>query len=121
MKKSKSNKAQTQKKENSKENAKEKQQSDKKDAKKDKKEQPPEEEFDYYTPEEIILLDKLHEFSGNKFDDDEIYEVAVKLNFDEELIKNELNEMLKVLSRGDEFNWTEIGKSEYIYFYFIFN
>ena len=121
MKKSKSNKAQTQKKENSNENDKKKQQNDKKYAKNDKKEQPPEEEFDYYTKEEIDLLDKLHEFSGYKFDDDEVYEVMLKFNFDEELIKNELIEMLKILSKGEEFNWTEIGKSEYIYFYFIFN
>ena len=111
MKKSKSSKAPTQKKENSKENAKGKQQND-------KKEQPPEEEFDYYTPEEIILLDKFHEFTQHKLDDDEIYEVMVKFNFDEELIKNELLEILKVFSKGDEFNWTEIGKSEYIYFLF---
>jgi len=118
MKKSKSSKPPTQKKEISKDSAKGKQQNEKKDPKKDKKEQPPEEEFDYYTPEEIILLDKFHEFTQHKLDDDEIYEVMVKFNFDEELIKNELLEILKVFSKGDEFNWTEIGKSEYIYFLF---
>ena len=29
--------------------------------------------------------------------------------------------MLKVLSKGEEYNWTEIGKSEFIYFYYIIN
>lgn len=118
MKKSKSSKAPTQKKENSKENTKEKQQNEKKDPKKNKKEQPPEEEYEYYTKEEMDLLDRLHEFTQYKFDDGEIYDVVVKYNFDEELIKIELLEMLKVLSKGDEFNWTEIGKSKYIYFLF---
>ena len=83
---------------------------------KDKKAQPEEEEFDYFTPEEIALLDKFHEFSEKKFSDDEIYEVMLKFNNDEELIKNELKEMLKILSKGDEFNWTEIGKSKKIFF-----
>ena len=41
----------------------------------DKKVQPEEEEYDYFTPEEIALLDKFHEFSEKKFSDDEIYEV----------------------------------------------
>ena len=84
---------------------------DKKEVKKETKVQEPETEEDYYTPEEIILLDKFHEFSGKKFEDDEIYEVMLKFNNDEELIKNELKEMLKVLKRGDEYSWTEIGKS----------
>ena len=65
----------------------------------------------YYTKEEITLLDKYHDFSGHKFDDDEIYEVIIKFNYDDELIKNEIKEMLKDLERGEEYNWTEIGKS----------
>ena len=45
------------------------------------------------------------------FQDDEIYDIMIKFNNDEDLIKNELNEMLKEFKRGDEFSWTEIGKS----------
>ena len=52
----------------------------------------------------------------SEFEDDEIYDVMVRFNNDEELIKNEINEMLKQLKRGDEFDWTEIGKSNSIYF-----
>jgi hypothetical protein len=66
---------------------------------------------EYYTKDEIKLLDKYHDFSGHKFDDDEIYEVIIRFNYDDELIKNEIKEMLKDLERGEEYNWTEIGKS----------
>ena len=110
-------KTQPQKKEN-KEKDKVKSKEIKKDAKenpKDKKKvQPEEDEFDYYTEEEIASLDKFHVFTDHKFEDDEIYDVMQKFNNDEELIKNELKEMLKVLNKGDEFNWTEIGKSKNI-------
>ena len=34
----------------------------------------------------------------------------IKFNNDYELIKNELKEMLKILKRGDKYNWTEISK-----------
>ena len=81
------------------------------------KEQKQEESEEFYTEEELKRLDKFHEFSEKKFSDDEIYEVMLKFNNDEELIKNELKEMLKILSKGDEFNWTEIGKSKKIFFY----
>ena len=66
---------------------------------------------EYYTKDEIKLLDKYHDFSGHKFDDEEIYEVIIRFNYDDELIKNEIKEMLKDLERGEEYNWTEIGKS----------
>ena len=84
---------------------------------KDKKSQESDSEESYYTPEEIALLDKLHGISGHKFDDDDIYEIMIKYNNDEELIKNELNEMLKELKRGAEFSWTQIGKSNQIFYF----
>ena len=121
MKKSQSNEEKPPKKENVKGKAKDNQKSDKKEKPKDKKKEIIEEEFDFYTPEEIALLDKFHEFSNKQFEDDEIYNVMQKFNNDEELIKKELKEMLKVLSKGEEYNWTEIGKSEFIYFYYIIN
>ena len=96
-----------------------KEKSKEKENKKDKKDEKAEEsesEDSYYTPEEIVLLDKFHDFSGHKFDDNDIYEVMLKFKNDEELIKNELKEMLKVLKKGDEYTWTEIGKSNYIFF-----
>ena len=106
-------------KDKTKEKNKQKEKENEKDNKKDKKKV--EEESDseeYYTEEEIKMLDKFHLLSENKFTDDEIYDVMVRFNNDEELIKNEINEMLKVFKRGDEFNWTEIGKSNSIFFNF---
>ena len=82
-----------------------------KENEKEKKIEESDSEESYYTPEEIILLDKLHEFSEHKFEDDDIYEIMIKYNNDEELIKSEIKEMLKELKRGAEFSWTEIGKS----------
>ena len=109
MKKSQSNKDQPPKKANAKDKAKEKQNIDKKEPKKENRDDISEEE---YTAEEVKLLDKFHEFTDYKFDDDEIYDVMVKFHSDEELVKNELKQMLKDFSKGAEFNWTEIGKSE---------
>ena len=111
MKKSQSNKDQPPKKANVKDKTKEKQNIDKKEPKKENRDDLSEEEEEY-TPEEIKLLDKFHEFTDNKFEDDEIYDVMVKFHSDEELIKNELKQMLKDFSKGEEYNWQEIGKSE---------
>ena len=66
---------------------------------------------EYYTEEEIKLLDKFHEITHGHFEDEEIYDIMVKFHNDEELIKNELDDRLKQIKRGDEFTWTEIGKS----------
>ena len=112
MKKSQTNKVQEQKKETNKDKDKEKTKKGQNQNPKDKKVQKEEEEYDYYTPEEIELLDRLHEFSNKKFEDDEIYEMMQKFNNDEEMIKEELKERLKDFLKGDEFDWVEIGESE---------
>jgi len=79
--------------------------------KKNKKAQESDSEESFYTEEEIKLLDKFHQMTGNNFVDDEIYDIMVKFKNDEELIENELKEMLKELKRGEEYGWTEIGKN----------
>lgn len=100
-----------------KEKNKQKEKDKEKDKKQDKKKvQEESDSEEYFTEEEIKMLDKFHSLSENKFSDDEIYDLMVRFNNDEELIKNEIKEMLKVMRRGDEFNWTEIGKSNSIFF-----
>ena len=111
MKKNESTKIKNSKGEKAKDKPKDNVKDNPKENKKDKKEKVVDEEEDFYTPEEIVLLDKFHDFTSHKFEDDEIYEVMLKFNNNEELIQNELNEMLKEIKRGDEYNWTEIGKS----------
>ncbi len=114
----KSNKADNSKKEKDKtkdkEKGKPKEKENQKDNKKEKqvKKEESDSEESYFTPEEITLLDKYHDFSGHKFEDDEIYEIMLKHKNNEDMIKNELNEMLKELKRGEEYSWTEIGKSK---------
>ena len=66
----------------------------------------------YYTKEEIKLLDKFHEKTENKFEDEEIYELMLKYKNDEDAILNELKEQLKERKRGEEFDWQTIGKSK---------
>lgn len=90
-----------------------KEQKDKKETKSKVKEPEPDSE-EYYTKEEIEQLDRYHEITENKFEDDEIYEVMQKFNNDDSLIINELKEMMKVTLRGEEYSWQEIGKSNYI-------
>ena len=111
MKKNESTKIKNSKGEKAKDKPKDNAKDNPKENKKDKKEKLVDEEEDFYTPEEIVLLDRFHDFTSHKFEDDEIYEVMLKFNNNEELIQNELNEMLKEIKRGDEYNWTEIGKS----------
>ena len=85
---------------------------------KHKEKEKPESEIDtdmFYTKEEIELLDKYHDFTGHKFEDEEIYDVMVKYNNDDALIKDELKEMIKETMRGDEFNWQKIGESKFLY------
>ena len=112
MKKSQTSKEDPKKKSNAKDKPKEKQKKEQNVPNKENKKDSLDEDVEVYTREEIELLDKMHEFSNNKFVDDEIYEVMIKFHNDEEMIKNELKQMMKDFSKGDEYNWTEIGKSE---------
>jgi len=63
------------------------------------------------TKEEIERLDKFHAETGNRFTDDEVYELMEKYKNDDEAILNELKEQLKERERGKEYDWQEIGKS----------
>lgn len=114
MKKTKSTKPQSDKKDQ--EDPKGKEIQKEKEKQKSKKAQESDSEEDYYTEEEMKLLDKFHKLTNHNFIDEEIYDVMMNLNNDEELILNELNERLKVLKRGEEYGWTEIGKSNSIIF-----
>ena len=64
----------------------------------------------YYTKEEEQQLDKYQEATGNKFDDDEIYDLMIKYKNDEDAILKDLKEQLKERNRGEEFEWKEVGK-----------
>ena len=72
-------------------------------------------EDNYYTKEEEKRLDKFHELTERKFDDEEIYSLRMKYKDDDDAILNDLKEQLKEEKRG-EGAWEEVGKSNYIFF-----
>ena len=67
-------------------------------------------DMEYYTKEEIKRLDKIHEKTGNKFDDDEVYQLMQKYKNDNDAIIKELQE------RREIYQWEYIGKSNYNFF-----
>ena len=73
-----------------------------------------------YTKEELEALDYYKKFSGNLFDDDEIYQLMVKFDNNENKIKEELKELLKIASKGEEYQWHEVRKSKLILFNFYY-
>ena len=54
--------------------------------------------------EEEKRIDKIHEKTGHKIDDDEVYELMQKYKNNDEAVINELNE------RGETHEWEDIGK-----------
>ena len=64
----------------------------------------------FYTKEEIELLDYFHDETNHKFEDEEVYDLMEKYKNDKELILQELNELLKQRKRGGDYDWQEVGK-----------
>lgn len=69
---------------------------------------------EYYTKEEMQEMDKYHELTGHKLEDEEVYEVMQKHHNDEKMVLDELNLLIRDSQRGEEFNWQEVGKSKII-------
>lgn len=65
----------------------------------------------YYTKEEIKELDKYHEKTEHKFEDEEIYEIMQKYKGEEVKITEELEKMLADRKRGGDTEWNVVGKS----------
>ncbi|MCQ2821331.1 MAG: hypothetical protein MJ252_29065 [archaeon] len=77
------------------------------------------ESVEEYTREEIEELDKWQEYTDHQFEDDELYEVITKYKYNQGYIKEELDQMLKDLKKGDEYGWQTVGKSKINLFIFI--
>ena len=58
-----------------------------------------------YTDEEIKLLDHYHEYSNNLFDDDELYDIFTRFNFNEQLIQVEIDQLMREMKKGKEYQW----------------
>ena len=70
----------------------------------------------------ISMLDKKlddsdEEYTNFKMDDEELYDIIVKYDFNDFKIKNELSEMMKLIKKkGDEYGWQMIEKGKSILF-----
>ena len=64
---------------------------------------------EYYTPQEIEFLDKYTLIAENLLDDEELYEIITKYDFNEEKIKKEVLDIVKsIQKRGDDYEWGEV-------------
>ena len=61
-------------------------------------------------------MDKFHDETEHKFEDDEIYDLMLKYKDDDDAILNELKEQLKERKKGEEYQWQSIGKSNWNFF-----
>ena len=74
------------------------------------------ESVEEYTEKELEYLDKYKSLSEFMMEDEEIYDIIVRHNFNDRKIKEEIDEILKLMKKkGDEYGWTKIekGKSNY--------
>jgi hypothetical protein len=68
-----------------------------------------------YTERELEYIDRYKEITGNEMEDEEIYDIILKYNFDDSRIKREIEEQMKLIwKKGEEYGWTKIenGKSK---------
>jgi hypothetical protein len=74
------------------------------------------ESFEEYTPKELEYLDKYQEFTNGLFEDEELYEIISKHNFDDAKIKRDVQELMKYMKKSDEYSWKKIegGKGKII-------
>jgi hypothetical protein len=73
------------------------------------------ESVEEYTQRELEYLDRYKELTGDAMDDEEIYDIIIRYNFDDGKIEREINELMKLVKKkGEEYGWTKIenGKSK---------
>jgi cytidylate kinase len=73
------------------------------------------ESVEEYTQRELEYLDRYKELTGDAMDDEEIYDIIIRYNFDDVKIEREINELIKLVKKkGEEYGWTKIenGKSK---------
>lgn len=70
------------------------------------------ESVEEYTPKELEYLDKYQEYSKGLFEDEDLYDIILRSNFDEVKIKRELDDMLKMMKKGEEYSWKKVEKGK---------
>jgi hypothetical protein len=62
-----------------------------------------------YTPKELAALDKYKAISGYKMDDEEIYDLITKYNYDDVRIRKEIDTFKKLVTqKGEDYGWSNI-------------
>lgn len=71
------------------------------------------ESVEEYTEKELKYLDRYKEITGDAMDDDELYDIIIKYNFDDNKIRKEVEEHMKLVKKkGEEYGWTKIEKGK---------
>ena len=71
------------------------------------------ESVEEYTDKEIQYLDRFKSLTGPAMDDDELYEIIIKHNFNDRKIREEIEDLLKLVkNKGEEYGWTKIEKGK---------
>jgi len=76
-----------------------------------------EESYEEYTAKELEYIDKYKPLTLYRMEDEEIYEIILKNNFNDEKIRNEINEFVKLINfKGDDYGWNVIDEGKSIFF-----
>jgi hypothetical protein len=71
------------------------------------------EEFEEYSKKELDYIDKYKEVSGNLMEDEEIYDLIIKYNFDDKRIHEAvLNHTELLKKKGEDYTWGVVAKGK---------
>ena len=66
-----------------------------------------------YNDKEKSYIDKYLKIAKTAYDEEEIFEIIKKYNFDDDLITKDINRQLNLIEvKGDEYGWSEVKKKE---------
>ena len=69
------------------------------------------ESFEYYTKDEIDLIDRCKKITGQNLEDEEIYEIILKHKFNEPQIIDEIVGIAdKLRKKGEDYEWNIVQK-----------
>jgi hypothetical protein len=74
-----------------------------------------EDSVEEYTDKEIKYLDRYKQYTNDQLEDEELYEIIIKHDFQDAKIMKELDDYMKLVSKkGEEFGWQEVVKGKSI-------
>lgn len=77
--------------------------------------------YEVYSEKDLEYLDKYKPLSLHRMEDEELYDIITKHNFNDEKITNEIKEFTKLLNhKGDDYGWNIIESGNSKNYFFIF-